>query len=53
MEPQVKTIIPDRPRISTTYEGMLKNLTIEVQKEALKHEWNWHGWADKMQERVK
>lgn len=53
MASPIKTIIPDRPRIQAYYEDMLKACPIETQKEAIKHEYEWHGWADKLVERLK
>ena len=50
---QVKTIIPDRPIIQSNYEELLKKCPIDLQKEAIKHEWDWNFWADKLEERVK
>lgn len=45
--------LPDRPMISPQYEGMLRACPVETQKEAMKHEWDWHGWADKAEDRMK
>jgi len=31
---------------------MLMKAGPETAKEAQKHEWDWHGWADKMENRA-
>jgi len=49
----IKTIIPDRPRISADYETALKKCPIDLQKMAILHEWEWNFWGDKMVDRLK
>jgi hypothetical protein len=49
----VKVENPDRPKISQKYEGLLRHTPEDLQKEALKHEWDWQGYADKMEDRIK
>ena len=41
----------DRPVISDTYMGLLKKADPQLKREAAKHEWEWNGYADKMEGR--
>jgi len=41
----------DRPVISNSYAEMLKKSSPELKREAVKHEWEWNGYADKMEKR--
>jgi len=50
--PTTKIEKPLRPRISQTYENLLLAAPSALQKEAQKHEWDWHGYADKMEMRA-
>jgi hypothetical protein len=34
------------------YEDLLRQAPKPLQKEAFKHEWDWQGYADKMEERA-
>ncbi|MDD2903715.1 MAG: hypothetical protein PHU44_14920 [Syntrophales bacterium] len=50
--PTTKIDKPPRPRISQPYENLLLQAPPGLQKEAQKHEWDWHGYADKMEMRA-
>jgi hypothetical protein len=50
--PTTKIEKPGRPRISQEYEALLMAAPPALQKEAQKHEWDWHGYADKMEMRA-
>ena len=50
--PTNKTEKPPRPRISQAYESLLLVSSPELQREAQKQEWDWHGYADKMEMRA-
>ena len=52
MGPTTKVEKPGRPRISQDYEALLLAAPPALQKEAQKHEWDWHGYADKMEMRA-
>src|SRR5512139_1830321 len=43
---------PDRPVISSQYQALLMKAGPTVTKEAQKHEWDWQGYADKMENRA-
>lgn len=45
--------MPARPMISLKYQEMLIKAGPDIAKEGLKHEVDWHGFADKMERRVK
>ena len=49
----VQIPIPARPMISLGYQEMLIKAGPELTQEGLKHEVEWHGYADKMEKRVK
>ena len=40
-----------RPAISSAYENLLRQANEDLQREAMKHEWDWQGYADKMEDR--
>ena len=40
-----------RPAISAEYEKLLRQANKDLQREAMKHEWDWQGYADKMEDR--
>ncbi len=40
-----------RPEISPAYAQLLHQASAALQKEAMKHEWDWQGYADKMENR--
>ena len=40
-----------RPAISPAYEKLLRQANEDLQREAMKHEWDWRGYADKMEDR--
>lgn len=42
----------ERPFISRHYQGLLIKAGPEICKEAQKHEWDWHGYADKTEMRA-
>jgi hypothetical protein len=42
----------ERPTISETYKGLLKKADPQLKREAIKHEWEWNGYADKMEKRL-
>jgi hypothetical protein len=50
--PTTKVEKPQRPRISKSYENLLLQSPPALQKEVQKHEWDWHGYADKMEMRA-
>ena len=52
MGPTTKVEKPPRPRISQSYENLLIEAPPTLQKEAQKHEWDWQGYADKMEMRA-
>lgn len=52
MGPTTKIPPPDRPRISAKYQTMLMKAGQDIAKEAMRHEWDWHGYADKMENRA-
>lgn len=43
---------PDRPIISAEYQSMLMKAGPDVTKAAQNHEWDWQGYADKMEMRA-
>lgn len=43
---------PARPMIAPAYEKELRQASQTLQKEAMKHEWDWQGYADKMESRT-
>lgn len=45
--------VPARPIISLEYQEMLMRAGPATAKAGLKHEVEWHGYADKMENRVK
>ena len=47
--PTIKVEKPSRPRISQSYENLLLIASPDLRKEAQKHEWDWHGYAEKME----
>jgi hypothetical protein len=49
----VKATVPPRPEIGQAYQKLLMATPLETQKEAIRHEWDWQGWADKMEDRTK
>jgi hypothetical protein len=38
--------------IAPAYEKELRQASQTLQKEAMKHEWDWQGYADKMESRT-
>ena len=50
--PTTKVEKPVRPRISQSYENLLLHAPPALQKEAQKHEWDWHVYVDKMEMRA-
>lgn len=51
MQERVELPNPARPIISENYEVLLKKAGLPTAKEALKHEADWNGYADKMENR--
>jgi len=39
-----------RPTISPAYEKLLRQADEDLQRETMKHEWEWQGYADKMED---
>jgi hypothetical protein len=50
--PTNKAEKPPRPRISQKYQDLLMAGPPELVQEAQKHEWDWHGYADRMEMRA-
>ena len=44
---------PARPMIAPAYEQELRQARAALQKEAMKHEWDWQAYADKMENRTR
>ena len=43
---------PARPRISKVYQKLLEQAGPETEREAQAHEWKWHEYGDKMEDRA-
>ena len=41
-----------RPTLTKEYQGLIMQCPTAAQKAVLSHEWEWHGYADKMEKRL-